>query len=70
MKASSPIPTAMETASTIAASSVEAASPAAVEAASPAAVETASPAAVETTTTTTPMTAAMLGEDRDRQTNE
>jgi len=31
-------------------------------------VETASPAAVETTTTT--MTAAMLGEGRDRQTNE
>jgi hypothetical protein len=34
-------------------------------------VEAASPAAVETTTTTTTtMTAAMLGEGRDRQTNE
>jgi hypothetical protein len=54
MKASSTIPTAMETAPTIAASSVEAASP----------------AAVETTTTPTTVTAAMLGERGDRQTNE
>ncbi len=54
MEASSTVPTAVETAPTIAASSVKATSP----------------AAVETTTTSATVTAAMLGEGRDRQTNE